>query len=90
MRTIIRFSIDNENNSVLRNNLANRLTQADFQRNDNTATYEHQNVTKAELAALLNDFWTRTHQHQGPGRVDHFWMNSDRTALDDIHPEPAV
>lgn len=86
MRAILRFSIDNENNGHLRNNLANRLEQSGFVRNQNTATYEHQNITKQQLAAVLGDFWTRAHQHNGPGRVDHFWMYSDRTALDDIHP----
>lgn len=86
MRAIIRFSVDGEANSALRNKLANWLIGKGFVRAGNTATYEHQHIAKADLAKVLGDFWRKANSHQGPGRLDHFWMYSDRTALDDIHP----
>lgn len=89
MRAIIRFSVDGEANSALRNKLANWLTGKGFVRAGNTATYEHPHIAKADLAKVLGDFWRKANVHQGPGRLDHFWMYSDRTALDDIHPPEA-
>lgn len=86
MRTILRFSVDNEANSALRNRLSGRLTAAGFVRNANTATYETQHITPAALATVLELFWNDAQNHAGPGRIDHFWMYSDRTQLDDIIP----
>jgi len=86
VRVIIRFSVDNEPNSVLRNKLSGYLTRAGFVRNANTATYENQHIGKADIATVLGKFWRGASSHTGPGRVDHFWMYSDRTSLDDIHP----
>jgi hypothetical protein len=86
VRAILRFSVDNEQNSALRNRLSNRLVQAGFVRNANTATYEATHISAANLAAVLQAFWNDAHGHAGPGRIDHFWMYSDRTALDELAP----
>ena len=87
MRAIIRFSIDRENNSALRNKLAPILEGTGFQRGENTATYEHQNISQQSLGAALNQFWTTANAHEGPGRIDHFWMYSDRNPLDELDPQ---
>lgn len=84
MRAIVRFSVDNEKNSALRNKLAGVLTAAGFVRNQNTATYEHQHIDASGLSGVHASFWTKAAAHRGTGRVDHFWMYSDRTDLDDI------
>lgn len=86
MRVIVRFSVDNETNSALRNKLSGVLTRANFVRNANTATYENQHISSDRIGATLGEFWKRANNHQGPGRLDHFWMYSDRTELDNIIP----
>jgi hypothetical protein len=82
MRTIIRFSVDGERNSALRNKLTLRLENAGFVRQPNTATYEHHTIDESDLGRLLQDFWQCAYLHRtsgrGRGRVDHFWLYSDR------------
>lgn len=86
MRAIIRFSLDGDQGSALRNPLCYRLEQMGFQRAGNTATYENPHIGTLELAQTLDGFWTLVNQHQGPGRVDHFWMYTDRSDVDDLAP----
>jgi hypothetical protein len=86
MRAIIRFSVDYEINSALRNKLTPILETAGFQRGENTATYEHQNISQGNLGGALQNFWSTANAHGGPGRIDHFWMYSDRNPLDDLDP----
>jgi hypothetical protein len=78
MRAIVRFSVDNEANGLLRNQLNPILTGAGFQMRLNTATYEANGIPEDDLGHALEDFWTTASQHLGPGRVDHFWMYTDR------------
>ena len=78
MRAIIRVSVDHEHNSALRNKLNKVLTDAGFVRAQNTATYERNGLQALGLGQILQDFWNKVHSHGGPGRVDHFWMYSDR------------
>jgi hypothetical protein len=78
MRVIIRFSVDGEANSALRNKLSGRLTRAGFVRAQNTATYENGNIDEGDAATLLASFWRCANNHAGPGRLDHFWLYSDR------------
>ncbi len=84
MRTIVRFSVDNESNSALRNKLTNVLVRAGFDRGKNTATYEHIHIDQLALAKVLHEFWKRANSHPGTGRLDHFWMYSDRSDIDDL------
>jgi hypothetical protein len=77
MRTIIRFSIENEKNSALRNRLATILESGNFVRQGKTATWEHRNIGNRKLGRILGEFWRAAAGHQGPGHVDHFWMYSD-------------
>lgn len=86
MRAIIRFSVDNDTNSALRNKLWKALEKRGFTQNNNTATYENQHIGKAELEKTLSNFWSISSKHKNSGRIDHFWMYADRTGLDDIHP----
>jgi hypothetical protein len=85
MRAIIRFSVDREKDSNLRNKLLARLRAAGFSLQRNTGTYEHPNINSYELSVVLEDFWRTAYNHQpaqpnkyGHGRVDHFWMYCDR------------
>ena len=78
MRTIIRFSVDGEVNSALRNKLSGRLTRAGFVRLPNTATYEHANIDEGDLATAIAGFLRAANNHAGAGRLDHFWLYSDR------------
>ena len=78
MRAIIRFSVDSDNNSALRNELNKVLTDAGFAEAPNTATYERSGVQALGLGVILRDFWNIAHNHTGFGRLDHFWMYADR------------
>jgi len=77
MRAIIRFSVDNELNSALRNKLTPILETARFQRGAITATYEQQNISQQNL-------WQRA---QG-SRAYRSLLDVDRNALDDLDPAP--
>lgn len=84
MQAIIRFSLDGEKNGALRNKLAGVLQGAGFTRNGNTATYRHAHIEPAGIQAALNSFWNAAATHKGNGKVDHFWMYTDRGFLDDM------
>ncbi len=87
MRVIIRFSIDSDPGSSLRNKLAGHLDASGFTRSGRTATWEALHCSPRDLRRTLSEFWRRVNRHSGPGQVDHFWMYSDRSDLDDILPE---
>lgn len=82
MRVILRFSVDNEINGSLRNKLTRRLTKAGFALQKRTATYEHRTIDPDDMATVLETFWTTANNHRAiygkPGRIDHFWLYSDR------------
>jgi len=78
MRVIIRFSVDGEKNSALRNKINTVLNNAGFRLRKHTATYEHKNLQTIDLGRLLRAVWNKAYHHQGPGQIDHFWMYSDR------------
>ena len=78
MRAIIRFSVDNETTGALNNKLNKVLTDAGFAKAQNTATYERNGLQALGLGQILQDFWNTTHSHTAGGRLDHFWMYSDR------------
>ncbi|MHB1021499.1 MAG: hypothetical protein ACYC46_10325 [Acidobacteriaceae bacterium] len=77
MRTIIRFSVDGEKDSRLRNKLKEVLVNSKLTDTHKTATYEGKTTVK-KLAACLQRFWQTVDQHQGSGKIDHFWMYCDK------------
>ena len=91
MQVIIRFSLDNDVNSALRNALRGILLGAGFTDGENTATYRHAHIEPAQMSDVLRDYWHRAATHGGNGRVDHFWMYTDRGFLDEmLAPAAAV
>jgi hypothetical protein len=74
MKATIRFSISFENNSALRNKLNSILLNSSFDLLQNTASYETASITESQLATALGNFWNAAASHQGPGKIDHFWM----------------
>jgi hypothetical protein len=82
MRAIIRFSIDNENNSALRNKLQAVLRKHGFSNKKSTATYSGKGPKNdaKKLADALHAFWMKLYNHpaHGPGKLDHFWMYVER------------
>ncbi len=80
MRVIIRFSIDNEKDGALRNKLATKLRAAKFGLLKHTATWSNTTISEHRLALTLSAFWRTADGHSGPGRLDHFWLYSDRWA----------
>jgi len=79
MRSIIRFSVDGEANSQLRNRLAKILTDAGYVLNPHvTATYETGDISAANLASTMQRFWADASNPPVPGvKVDHVWMYAD-------------
>ncbi len=78
MRSIIRFSVDDEVDGALANKLRKVLESANYLKHpSSTATYENGNINVQELAGVISDFWTQACGHPGPGRIDHVWMYSD-------------
>jgi hypothetical protein len=78
MRSIIRFSVDGEQNGLLRNRLADVLKQSGYVLNPHvTATWEHANIAPADLAAVMRGFWQEASNPPNAATVDHVWMYSD-------------
>ncbi len=78
MRAIVRFSVDGEKDSRLRNALCAILTQAGFVLNPHvTATYEHVSIIEHGLAEVMLDFWQQAMDPPNDAHVDHVWMYSD-------------
>lgn len=77
MRTILRFSLDDDANGGLANKLRAILTNIGLEHQGRTGTYEANNVGAAQLGRALEEFWHAVATHDGRGTVDHFWMYSD-------------
>ncbi len=43
-----------------------------------TSKYSTENINETDLSTMLNDFWQTAANHQGPGKIDHVWFDSDR------------
>jgi hypothetical protein len=84
MRVIIRFSLNNDHGSALRNSLANALESHGMVRQANTATYEG-DLDEAEIRSVMRMFWNIA-SGSTRARIDHFWMYSDAklAANDDV------
>lgn len=79
MRVIIRFSINNDSGSALRNSLVYVLENTyQFQKAQNTSTYEYQSTMPVNLSQVLSSFWSTVENHKGPAVMDHFWMYFDQ------------
>ena len=61
MRVIIRFSVDGEKNSALRNKINTVLNNAGFRLRKHTATYEHKNLQTIDLGRLLRAVWNKAY-----------------------------
>ena len=85
MRAIVRFSINGEGNNALRNKLEGVLGGSGFDRLQNTATYQTDDIDEETLGHALTAFRATIHTHAdqnlGPGRIDHFWMYTDRAPM---------
>ena len=78
MRSIIRFSVDGETNSTLRNRLAKVLTDAGYLLNQHvTATYEHSTIPELTLAHVMREFWAVAEAPPNNAHLDHVWMYAD-------------
>jgi hypothetical protein len=85
MRTIIRFSLDRNKGSKLRNKLKGILKRYGIKwQGDVTGTYEHHNISAIDLAAALGDFWAEVNQMPRPTHLDHFWLYTDNP------PKPVI
>ena len=80
MRTIIRFSLNYDRGSALRNALNPILTGIGL-RLVSTGTYDG-NVAEADLRNALAQFWSRMANHRGRAELDHFWMYTDNPAAE--------
>ncbi|MGD0288932.1 MAG: hypothetical protein ABSC63_04665 [Candidatus Binataceae bacterium] len=78
MRTIIRFSLDDDYSSALGQKLTKIPVDAGFAHQPNTATYERTDMRVSDLGQVMQSFWNAASAHPGPGVFDHFWMYSDR------------
>jgi len=78
MRSIIRFSVNGEKKSKLRNKLNTILINAGYKLNPHvTATYEHGAIDEKELASAIGDFWKAASNPPNDANIDHVWMYSD-------------
>lgn len=78
MRAIIRFSVDGEQNSALRNKLAAALENGGFVLNPRvTATYENDDIEEHALGSVMLDFWHEANNPPNNARLDHVWMYAD-------------
>src|SRR4051812_35890852 len=82
-RVIIRFSLNSDDGSLVRNRLAAILTPIGIQ-NTGTGTWESANVTMQDFGAAMCEFWAvLSNQHLVAGvspnfAVDHVWIYVDR------------
>ena len=85
MRTIVRFSINNEDNARLRNHLVGILEDVGF-RKVGTASWEHDSLGIEKLPEVMSDFWAAAADPQGRARadegvaIDHVWTYTDEPA----------
>jgi hypothetical protein len=79
MRVVIRFSLNRDPRSALRNALKAVLeAQGIMWTGRSTATYEG-NIPGASIRIALSRFWRVVNSHSvRKARLDHFWMYSDR------------
>lgn len=78
MRVVIRFSLNRDKRSELRNALKPILeAQGIMWTGRNTGTYEG-DVDEAHIKRALSQFWTRLANNMTSAHLDHFWMYTDK------------
>lgn len=78
MRAIVRFSLDGDKKSVLRNQLASILEGYGFVKHKSkTATYEHSSITKSKVKVVMGKFWKQAVKPTNVADIDHVWMYCD-------------
>jgi len=82
------MSLNNDQNSALRNMLVPILEGAGLVRQTKTATYEG-DISLSDLRDMMRLFWRTMDTYLGPAYLDHFWMYADRNALEDYEAEAA-
>lgn len=87
MRVIIRFSLNRDPGSALRNALKAVLESQDIiWTGRSTATYEGY-VSEAKIRRALSLFWRTAANHPvATTKVDHFWMYADRQRRPTVEP----
>lgn len=76
---LIRFSLDADKKSELRNKLAKILVDGYgfVKHGKKTATYEHSDITKAKLKVVMGKFWKQAVKPTNAADIDHVWMYCD-------------
>ena len=78
MDVIIRFSLDGDRGSRLRNKLKQVLANGNINWDSSTtATYRGWQISPADLSNTLSLFWDEVHSDKRKVSFDHFWMYSD-------------
>jgi hypothetical protein len=78
MRVIIRFSINRDSGSKMRNSLKPILEKHGIMwTGAKTGTYEGQDIEEADIQRALRQFWIKA-QRLGTAHLDHFWMYADK------------
>jgi hypothetical protein len=80
MRVIIRFSLDGDTNSKLRNKLNAVLKKHGITLRKRTGTYEGIGIDAFEIEQAMVEFWSKA-QTLSPTKIDHFWMYTDKRAV---------
>jgi hypothetical protein len=82
MRVIIRFSINRDHGSKMRNSLKAILEKHGIRWTGaksagKTGTYEGDDIDEADIQKALRLFWLKA-QRIGITHLDHFWMYADK------------
>lgn len=78
MRAIVRFSVDGENDTPLRNQLRAVFMSAGFVLNQNvTGTYEHPMISGHQLAQTMLHFWQMAMHAPNAAHIEHIWIYCD-------------
>ena len=81
MRAIIRFSLNGDENSSLRNRLRDVLKNKRFLADPggaNTSTWQNHHISVPDYADVIARFWETVAKHSGPGKMDNFWAYCDQ------------
>lgn len=72
MRAIVRFSLNADKRSVLRNQLAAILRGYGFVKHvSKTATYEHADISNSKLKVVMGKFWKQAVKPTNAADIDH-------------------
>ena len=78
MRVIIRFSLNRDTGSKMRNALKPVLEKYGIKwTGRKTGTYEGRYIDEADIQKALREFWVKA-QNLGTAHIDHFWMYADK------------